>query len=117
MNEARKALLDGGVLSLLRDAQRATLNCVIKSFEHKGLRLFFETGKTTGIQSKHAKRLRLQLAALDTALTIEDMRIPGYRLHRLKGRSKRRWSVWVSANWRLTFEFDAGDVYVLDYED
>ena len=55
MNEARQALLDGGVLSLLRDAQRATLICVIKSFEHKGLRLFFETGKTTGIQSKHAK--------------------------------------------------------------
>lgn len=58
----------------------------------------------------------MQLAALDTALTIRDMDIPGYLLHQLKGRAKKRWSIWVSGNWRLTFEFDAGDVYVLDYE-
>ncbi len=90
---------------------------MIKSFRHKGLQRFFETGKTAGIQAKHAKRLRLQLAALDTALTIEDMRVPGYRLHQLKGRSRKRWSIWVSGNWRLTFEFDGSDVYVLDYED
>ncbi|MFW2405033.1 MAG: type II toxin-antitoxin system RelE/ParE family toxin [Gammaproteobacteria bacterium] len=90
---------------------------MIKSFRHKGLQRFFDSGKTTGIQAKHAKRLRLQLAALDSALTIEDMRIPGYRLHQLKGKSKNRWSIWVSGNWRLTFEFDHGDVYVLNYED
>jgi len=90
---------------------------VIKSFRHKGLQRFFDSGKTTGIQAKHAKRLRLQLAALDSALVIDDMRIPGYRLHQLKGKSKKRWSVWVSGNWRLTFEFDRGDVHVLDYED
>jgi len=90
---------------------------VIKSFRHKGLRRFFATGKTTGVQAKHAKRLRLQLAALDTALTIKDMRIPGYQLHQLKGKSGERWSIWVSGNWRLTFEFRGGDVYLLDYED
>lgn len=88
-----------------------------KSFRHKGLQRFFDSGKTTGIQAKHAKRLRLQLAALDSALFIDDMRIPGYRLHQLKGQSKKRWSIWVSGNWRLTFEFDGGNVYVLDYED
>jgi len=71
---------------------------VIKSFRHKGLRRFFETGKTTGIQPNHAERLRLQLAALDSAQAIEDMDVPGYRLHPLKGRMKSRWSIWVSGN-------------------
>jgi proteic killer suppression protein len=90
---------------------------VIKSFRHKGLRHFFETGKKSGIQANHAGRLRLQLAALDTAETIEDMDVPGYRLHPLKGRMKGRWSIWVSGNWRLTFEFKDGDAHALDYED
>lgn len=102
---------------MLRDAQQATLSWVIESFRHKGLRRFFESGKTTGIQARHAKRLRLQLAALDTAQSIDDMSVPGYRLHPLKGKAKGRWSIWVSGNWRLTFEFDGGDVHVLDYED
>lgn len=90
---------------------------MIKSFRHKGLERFFATGRTAGIQAKHAKRLRLQLAALDTALTIDDMQIPGYRLHPLKGKARQRWAIRVSGNWRLTFEFDSGNVYALDYED
>lgn len=90
---------------------------MIKSFRHKGLQRFFERGIKSGIQSKHAQRLRLQLAALDTALTIEDMDIPGYRLHKLKGKAKNRWSIWVNGNWRLTFEFRDGDVHILNYED
>jgi len=57
------------------------------------------------------------LAALDTAQTIDDMDIPGYRLHPLKGKLKGRWSVSVSGNWRLTFEFVSGNVEILDYED
>ena len=90
---------------------------MIKSFRHKGLKRFYETGKRSGIQPKHAKRLRFQLAALDTAQMIEDMDVPGFRLHPLKGRAKRRWSIWVSGNWRLTFEFEEGNVHILDYED
>jgi proteic killer suppression protein len=90
---------------------------VIKSFKHKGLRRYFETGSKAGIQTKFAGRLRLQLAALDTAQVIEDMDVPGYRLHPLKGRAKNRWSIWVSGNWRLTFEFRDGNAFVLDYED
>jgi proteic killer suppression protein len=90
---------------------------VIKSFRHKGLGRFYETGVKSGIQSKHAGRLRLQLAALDTAHKIDDMDIPGYRLHLLKGKLKGRWSIWVSGNWRLTFEFKDGNVHILDYED
>ena len=63
------------------------------------------------------RRLRLQLAALDTARTVEDMDIPGFRLHALKGAMRGRWSITVSGNWRVTFEFRDGNAYVLDYED
>jgi proteic killer suppression protein len=90
---------------------------MIKSFRHKGLRKFFESGSAAGIQPHHAKRLRVLLAALDTALNIEDMNVPGFRCHPLKGAQRGRWSVWVNGNWRLTFEFKDGHAYVLDYED
>jgi len=60
---------------------------------------------------------RLQFVALDTARVVADMDVPGYRLHPLKGRAKNRWSIWVSGNWRLTFEFKDGNAYVLNYED
>ncbi|MDT0499309.1 type II toxin-antitoxin system RelE/ParE family toxin [Algiphilus sp. W345] len=90
---------------------------MIKSFRHKGLRKFYETGKASGIQPKHTKRLRMQLVALDTATSAEDMDIPGFKLHELKGTDKGRWSIWVNGNWRITFEFRDGHAYVLDYED
>lgn len=90
---------------------------MIKSFRHKGLRRLYETGSTAGVQPAHARRLRWQLAALDTANTIEDMDIAGFRLHPLKGGQRGRWSIWVNGNWRLTFELRDGNAYVLDYED
>lgn len=90
---------------------------MIKSFRHKGLGKFFETGSTAGVQPGHAKKLRMVLTALDTAQTIEDMSIPGFALHPLKGEMRGRWSVSINANWRLTFEFQDGNAYVLDYED
>ncbi len=58
-----------------------------------------------------------QTAAMDTAQVIEDMNVPGYRLHPLKGRAKDRWSIWVSGNRGLTFEFRDENTYVLEYED
>lgn len=90
---------------------------MIKSFRHKGLRRFYESGSVAGIQPQHTARLRIQLAAMDTAVTIEDMNIPGFRLHPLKGSDCSRWSIWVNGNWRLTFEFRDGNAYVLNYED
>jgi len=90
---------------------------MIKSFKHKGLRRFYEAGSTAGIQSAHKKRLRLQLVALDTAAQIEDMDIPGFRLHPLKGKRKGQWPISVSGNWRITFAFRDGNAYVVNYED
>lgn len=90
---------------------------MIKSFRHKGLRVLFETGSAAGVQPAHAKRLRMQLAALDTAYAVADMDLPGWRLHPLKGGMAGRWSITVNGNWRVTFEFRDGNAYVLDYED
>ena len=90
---------------------------MIKSFKHKGLKRFYETGSTGGIQSKHKKKLRLQLAALDTAKIIEDMDLPGFRLHPLKGDRKGLWAIDVSGNWRIVFRFEDGNACVVDYED
>jgi len=59
----------------------------------------------------------MQLLALDTAQEIDDMDIPGFKLHALKGKQKGRWSISVSGNWRITFEFREGNAFVLDYED
>jgi len=59
----------------------------------------------------------MQLAALDTTQCIEDLDIPGYRLHKLKGKLKELWSITVSGNWRITFKFSDGNVYIVNYED
>ncbi len=90
---------------------------MIKSFKHKGIQKFYESGNAGGIQSAHKKRLRLQLAALDTATVIEDMDVPGFGLHQLKGNRKGVWSIKVNGNWRLTFVFEDGNVYIVNYED
>ncbi len=90
---------------------------MIKSIRHKGLAKLFESGSTAGVQSSHAKRLSLQLTALDTSQVIDDMEIPGFGLHPLKGKLKGRSSIWVNGNWCLTFEFKDRSVCVLDYED
>ena len=90
---------------------------MIKSFKHKGLEKFFAEGTRKGIQAAHAPKLRMQLAALDTANTIDDLDIPGYRLHLLRGNRKGIWSITVNGNWRITFEFEEGHAYIVNYED
>lgn len=88
----------------------------IKSFRHKGLADFFYSGSTKGINAKHAAKLETRLDRLDAATSAGDMRLPGYRLHKLEPKSSERWSIDVSGAWRLTFEFDDGDVFVVDYQ-
>jgi proteic killer suppression protein len=90
---------------------------MIKSFKHKGLKKFFETGNVSGIRPEHRQKLRIMLAALDTATCIEDMDLPGFRLHPLKGNKQGLWAVDVSKNWRIVFEFRDGNAYIVTYED
>ena len=90
---------------------------MIISFIHKGLERFYKTGKSSGIQAKHSKRLRLILTNLDQAEDPNDMDLPGLRLHELKGSRKNICSVSVSGNWRVTFRFIGRDVEMVNYED
>jgi proteic killer suppression protein len=90
---------------------------MIKSFQHKGLKAFFETGSKAGIQAQHATRLSLQLARLETATHPDDMNLVNWRLHPLKGDLHNHWAVWVDKNWRLTFKFEGNDAVLVDYQD
>ncbi len=90
---------------------------MIISFIHKGLEKFYNSGKTSGIQAKHIKHLRLILTNLDQAESPNDMDLPGLRLHELKGSRKGIWSVAVSGNWRVTFRFTGKDIEIVNYED
>lgn len=91
---------------------------MIKSFQHKGLKGFFETGSTAGIQASHAQRLGAMLRRLNESANAQGMNLPGWRLHPLKGRElKGHFSVSVSGNWRMTFRFDGMDAVLVDYQD
>jgi len=90
---------------------------MITSFRHSGIKRFFETGSKAGIQPTHAKRLRLQLARLDTATVAADMDLPGWRFHPLKGQLAGHFAVWVDKNWRLTFKFEGANAVLVNYQD
>ncbi|HEX5277266.1 MAG TPA: type II toxin-antitoxin system RelE/ParE family toxin [Fluviicoccus sp.] len=90
---------------------------MIKSFRHKGLRDFFESGSTRGIQPAHAAKLGRQLARLHGATAPRDMNLPGWGLHPLTGSLDGHWSVQVNGNWRLTFRFEDEDAVLVDYQD
>jgi proteic killer suppression protein len=88
---------------------------MIVSFQHKGLRLFHQTGSTSGIRADHAKRLELVLVAMETAQYPTDLDLPGWRLHPLKGELGQFWSIRVSGNWRVIFRFINRDIELVNY--
>jgi len=90
---------------------------MIRTFKHKGLKYFFTYSIISKIQAKHASRLKLILAMLNTAACPDDMDAPGLHLHPLKGGRKGYYAVKVSGNWRVTFRFMSEDVCDVNYED
>ena len=90
---------------------------MIKSFRHAGIEKFYLTGSKAGIQAAHEKKLRRLLSQLDVASSAQDMNLPGWRLHGLNGALAGHFSVWVNANWRLTFTFDNQNAILVDYQD
>lgn len=90
---------------------------MIKSFTHKGLRQFFQTGAARRLPVPNAARVRLILDALDAATKPADMNLPGWRWHNLAPKAPSRYSVWVSGNYRVTFAFEGADVVDVDIED
>jgi len=90
---------------------------MIKAFKHKGLKTFYETSSTKGINPQHAGKIKRQLAALNRAVQPEDMNMPGWNLHQLSGNLVGHWSVKVNGNWWITFMFEGCDPVLIDYQD
>ena len=88
---------------------------MIKSWRHKGLQKFYETGSKASIQPKHADILRLLLMQLTSAVEPEDMNTPGNDFHKLIGNLKNYYSIKVSAHWRVIFQFEEEDAALVDY--
>ena len=90
---------------------------MIKTFRHKGLQAFFESGSKAGIQPHHAPRLLRQLTRLDLATCATDMNVPGWGLHPLISNLAGHYSVSVNGNWRMTFTFEGENAVLVDYQD
>src|ERR1700688_3960940 len=91
---------------------------VIRSFKHRGLKRLYERGDSSGIRPDLLETVEDILARLDRSEAPQDMNLPGYRLHPLKGELKGFWSVTVRANWRIIFRFegtDSLDIELTDY--
>ncbi len=90
---------------------------MIKTFKSKALEKFFNEGVIKGIPQEFEKRIRVRLNAIDSAINIDDIKLPGYNLHELQGNREGTWSIKVSGNWRITFIFEKNDAYDIDLED
>ena len=90
---------------------------MIVSFEHKGLERFYKTGSKSGIQPAHAPKLNLVLSLLDIAKSADDMNVPGFGLHPLKGDLRGYFSVKVSGNWRLIFKPNGENMELVEHLD
>lgn len=90
---------------------------MIKSFKHKGLQQLFFHGIKKRVQAKHVGKLEAVLDLLDAADVVSVMNFPGSGLHLLQPKEEQRWAIKISGNWRITFRFQDGDAYEVDYQD
>jgi proteic killer suppression protein len=90
---------------------------MIRTFKNKAVERLFREGKVKGVPKELEKRIRVRLEVIDSAEVVDDIRIPGYDLHELKGDRKGTWSIKVSGNWRITFNFENKDAYDIELED
>jgi toxin HigB-1 len=90
---------------------------MIKGFAHKGLKQLFEKGTKKGVVPHHAPKLLDIMDRLDASEIVDDMQYPGSDLHPLSGKLKDHWAVAVTGNYRLTFKFENGDAFIVDYQD
>ena len=91
---------------------------MIGSFKHKGLKRLYEKGDDSNTSADLLPRVSRIVALLDVATGPEDLDLPAFRLHPLKGNMKGHFVVSVSGNWRITFRFDGetpNDVDLVDY--
>ena len=90
---------------------------MIRSFRSKALKRLAEQGDASKLSVPNVRRVETILARLDGAMVPEDLNLPGYRFHGLKGRDKGRYAVDASGNWRITFAWDGRNAIDVDLED
>ncbi|CAD5938640.1 type II toxin-antitoxin system RelE/ParE family toxin [Planktothrix agardhii] len=90
---------------------------MIQTFKNKALEKLFQENINKGVPHNLEKKIRIRLEVIDSALMLEDIRLPGYDLHELKGDRQGTWSIKISGNWRITFSFEDGEVYNVNLED
>lgn len=90
---------------------------MIQKIRHKGFEKLYEEDSAAKVNPDHADKLRRILARLDAASSPQDMDLPGYRLHKLKGKYENHWAVEVSRNWRVVFRFEGGHATDVDFVD
>ncbi|HEY4114407.1 MAG TPA: type II toxin-antitoxin system RelE/ParE family toxin [Rhizomicrobium sp.] len=90
---------------------------MIRRIRHRGLRRLYEDDDRRGLNSQHVERIERVLARLSRASQPEHVNLPGWRLHALRGDLSGYWSVTVTANWRVIFRFEDGDVTDVNYVD
>lgn len=90
---------------------------MIQTIRHRGLKRAYQREDFSKLRPEQANRIAVALADLDSARVIADLDLPGYRLHRLRGKMKGLWSITISANWRIVFRFEDGDIYDTDLID
>ena len=96
---------------------RVTTIGVIKNFKSRALKRFYVRGDNNRISADHLVQVKDILVRLDVSASPEDMDLPGFHLHRLKGEYRGFWAVTVSANWRIIFRFEDSNVVDVDYLD
>jgi proteic killer suppression protein len=89
---------------------------MIKTYRHRGLKELFESGATRRLDPKYQARCMIVLKALNDATHTNQLDLPGWHTHPLKQYKPWRWSVWISGATRITFEFDGGHAYRVDFE-
>jgi toxin HigB-1 len=90
---------------------------MIRHFRHRGLRRLYEQNDRREVNPQHADKIARILARLDVATRPQELGLPGFRLHALRGDLAGYWSVTVSANWRIIFRFEKGDATDVDLVD
>ena len=90
---------------------------MIKSIKQKALRNYWTNGQSKGLDAKLITKLRRILLALDDASTPEDMNLPGWKFHMLSGDRADTYSIKLTGNWRVTFQWNGKDATNIDIED
>lgn len=89
---------------------------MIRSFRSKSLADLWEKGRTAKIDVRMHQRILRRLDRLDVAARPEEMNLPGFDFHPLRGFKPTRFSVHVNGPWCITFEFADGDAFRVDFE-